>query len=137
MAYWLLKSEPSKYSWQQMVADRHTHWDGVRNAQATNNLRSMQKGDRAFFYHSNEGKEIIGIVEIIRPFYPDPENPGGKFGMVDVAVVEPVKRPVSLAEMKRVPELSGMALLRQSRLSVCPVKDTEWQIICEMAGIAD
>ena len=137
MTYWLLKSEPSKYSWQQMALDRHTHWDGVRNFQAANNLRAMKEGDRAFFYHSNEGKEIVGIVEIIRPFYPDPEDPGGKFGMVDVAALKPVKKPVSLAEIKRTPELSAMALLRQSRLSVCPVKDTEWRIICEMAGIAD
>ena len=88
MAYWLLKSEPSKYSWQQMVADRRTHWDGVRNFQAANNLRAMKQGDRAFFYHSNEGKEIVGVVEIVRPFYPDPADPGGKFGMVDVAAVD-------------------------------------------------
>ena len=75
MAYWLLKSEPSKYSWHQMVLDKHTHWDGIRNFQAANNLRSMKQGDRAFFYHSNEGKEIVGIVEIVRPFYPDPADP--------------------------------------------------------------
>jgi predicted RNA-binding protein with PUA-like domain len=97
----------------------------------------MKQGDRAFFYHSNEGKEIVGIVEIARPFYPDPADPGGKFGMVDVAATRPVKQPVSLAEIKRVPELAGMALLRQSRLSVCPVSETEWQVICQMAGLAD
>lgn len=136
MSYWLVKSEPSKYSWQQMVTDRRTHWDGVRNAQAANNLRAMKKGERAFFYHSNEGKEIVGVVEIVRGFYPDPGNPDGRFGMVDVAAAEPVKNPVSLAAMKRVPELAGMALLRQSRLSVCPVGDVEWRIICGMAGIA-
>jgi len=136
MAYWLVKSEPSKYSWQQMEADRRTHWDGVRNFQAANNLRAMKQGDRAFFYHSNEDKEIVGIVEIVRPFYPDPADPGGKFGMVDVAAVMPVKQPVSLAEMKQVPELAGMALLRQSRLSVCPVSDAEWRVFCQMAGIA-
>lgn len=135
MAYWLVKSEPSKYSWRQMVADHRTHWDGVRNAQAANNLRTMKEGERAFFYHSNEGKEIVGVVEIARAFYPDPGDPTGKFGMVDVTAVMPVKKPVSLADMKRVPELAGMALLRQSRLSVCPVSDTEWRIICEMAGI--
>ena len=88
MAYWLLKSEPSKYSWQQMEADCRTHWDGVRNFQAANNLRAMKQGDRAFFYHSNEGKEIVGVVEIVRPFYPDPADPGGKFGMVDVAAID-------------------------------------------------
>ena len=135
MAYWLLKSEPAKYSWEQMVKDGRTHWDGVRNFQAANNLRAMKKGDRAFFYHSNEGKDIVGIVEIARAFYPDPGDPSGKFGMVDVAPVMPVKTPVSLAEMKQVPELSGFSLLRQSRLSVCPVSDKEWGVICKMAGI--
>lgn len=136
MPYWLVKSEPSAYSWRQMVTDRRTHWNGVRNAQAANNLRAMKEGERAFFYHSNEGKEIVGTVEIVRGFYPDPGDPTGRFGMVDVAAVAPVKQPVSLAAMKRVPELAGMALLRQSRLSVCPVSDAEWRIICEMAGIA-
>jgi predicted RNA-binding protein with PUA-like domain len=136
MAYWLLKSEPTKYSWQQMVEDGRTHWDGVRNFQAANNLRAMLQGDRAFFYHSNEGKEIVGVVEIVRPFYPDPADPGGKFGMVDVAPVEPAKTAVGLAEMKTIPELAGMALLRQSRLSVCPVTPAEWRLICQKAGIA-
>jgi predicted RNA-binding protein with PUA-like domain len=136
MAHWLLKSEPMKYSWDQMVADGRTHWDGVRNFQAANNLRAMQEGDLAFFYHSNEGKEIVGIVKIVRPFYSDPGDASGKFGMVDVAPVMPVKQPVSLAEMKGVPELAGFSLLRQSRLSVCPVSDPEWSVICGMAGIA-
>lgn len=136
MAYWLLKSEPAKYSWDQMVKDGRTHWDGVRNFQAANNLKTMKVGDRAFFYHSNEGKEIVGIVEIVRPFYPDPADPGGKFGMVDVAPVMPVKAPVGLTQMKGVPGLAGMALLRQSRLSVCPVGEAEWRIICGLAGIA-
>src|SRR5579864_7306492 len=135
MAYWLLKSEPTKYSWDQMVKDGRTHWDGVRNFQAANNMRAMKAGDRAFFYHSNEGKEIVGVVEIVRPFYPDPADPGGKFGLVDVAPVMPVKKAVSLAEMKGVPDLAQMALLRQSRLSVCPVSDAEWKIVCGMAGI--
>jgi predicted RNA-binding protein with PUA-like domain len=135
MAYWLLKSEPTKYSWDRMVADGRTHWDGVRNAQATINLKAMQKGDRAFFYHSNEGKDIVGIVEIVRTFYPDPDDPSGKFGMVDVAPVMPVTRPVSLTEMKGVPELAGFSLIRQSRLSVCPVNDAEWSLICRMAGV--
>src|SRR3954462_2888528 len=136
MAYWLVKSEPSKYPWQQMEADRRTRWDGVRNFQASNNLRAMRQGDRACFYHWTEGKEIGGVIEIVRPFYPDPADPGGKFGMVDVAAIMPVKQPVSLPEMKRVPELTGMALLRQSRLSVCPVSDAEWRVICRLAGIA-
>ena len=135
MPYWLLKSEPAKYSWQQMVKDRRTHWDGVRNFQAAANMRAMKKGDRAFFYHSNEGKEIVGIVEIVKPFYPDPGDDSGKFGLVDVAPVAPAGRAVSLAEMKQVPELAGMALLRQSRLSVCPVSDREWQVICKIGEI--
>ena len=135
MAYWLLKSEPAKYSWEQMVKDKRTHWDGVRNFQAAANLRTMQNGDRAFFYHSNEGKEIVGIVEIVKPFYPDPKDETGKFGLVDVAPVAPAGRPVTLAEMKQIPELAGMALLRQSRLSVCPVTDKEWQVICRLGNI--
>src|SRR3954451_18895480 len=111
-----------------MVRDHRTHCDGVRNAQATKNLRAMKEGERAFFYHSNEGKEIVGVVEIVRGFYPDSGDPTGKFGMVDVAAAEPGTKPVSLAEMKQVPELAGMALLRQSRLSVCPVSNAEWRI---------
>ena len=136
MAYWLLKSEPASYSWDQLVADGRTHWNGVRNFQAANNLRAMKNGDHAFFYHSNEGKDIVGIVEIVRPFYPDPSDPSGKFGMVDVAPIRPVKRPVGLAEMKGVPELASMSLLRQSRLSVCPVSEAEWAVICRLAGVA-
>jgi predicted RNA-binding protein with PUA-like domain len=136
MAYWLLKSEPSAYSWDRFVADGRTNWDGVKNAQALNNLRAMQPGDRVFFYHSNEGKDIVGVAEIVRSFYPDPNDKSGKLGMVDIKPVEPVARPVTLAEMKARPELAGMALIRQSRLSVCPVSDREWAAICEMAGIA-
>ncbi len=135
MAYWLLKSEPAKYSWERMVEDGRTHWDGVRNFQASNNLRAMKEGDRAFFYHSNEGKEIVGIVEIVRPFYPDPGDPSGRFGVVDVAPVMPVKRAVGLAEMKAVSELAGFSLLRQSRLSVCPVSAAEWRVICGLAEV--
>ena len=137
MAYWLLKSEPAKYSWDKMVADGRTHWDGVRNFQAASNLRAMRQGDRAFFYHSSDGKEIVGVVEIVRPFYSDPSDPTGKFGMVDVAPLMPVKKPVRLSEMRQVPELASMALLRQSRLSVCPINESEWRIVCAMAGITD
>ena len=136
MAHWLVKSEPAKYSWDQMVADKRTHWDGVHNFQAANNMKAMKEGERAFFYHSNEGKEIVGVVEIVRTFYPNPnEPPSPHFGLVDVAPVMPVKTPVTLAEMKATPELAGMALIRQSRLSVCPVTDAEWAVICKMAGI--
>src|SRR5271165_2407516 len=118
MAHWLLKSEPSAYSWDRLVADGRTNWDGVRNAQALNNMRAMKAGERAFFYHSNEGKDIVGIAEIVAGFYPDPNDKSGKLGMVDVKALMPVTKPVSLAEMKAKPELVGMALLRQSRLSV-------------------
>ena len=136
MAHWLLKSEPSSYSWEQFNADRRTHWDGVRNAQALNNLRAMQLGDRAFFYHSNEGRDIVGVAEVVKTFYPDPNDKTGKLGMVDIAPVLPVATPVTLAAMKAVPELAQMALIRQSRLSVCPVADHEWAVICRMAGIS-
>lgn len=129
MARWLLKSEPSAYSWDQMVKDKKTAWSGVRNYQAANNMKMMKKGDQAFFYHSNEGKEIVGIVEIVREFYPDPEDKTGKFGLLDVKAVKPLKKPVTLAKMKTEKALSGMALLRQSRLSVCPVTNAEWAAI--------
>ena len=135
MAHWLLKSEPSAYSWDRLVADGRTNWDGVRNAQALNNLRAMQPGERAFFYHSNEGKDIVGVAEVVRGFYPDPKDASGKLGMVDVKPVMAVAKNVSLAEMKANPALAGMALLRQSRLSVCPVSDDEWAVVCKMAGI--
>ena len=134
MAYWLLKSEPSSYSWDQLVADGRTHWDGVRNAQALNNLRAMKAGDRAFFYHSNEGKEIVGIVEVVKTFHPDPADKSGKLGMVDIKPVVPVAKPVGLAAMRANPELSGLSLLKQSRLSVCPVTESEWSALFRMAG---
>lgn len=135
MAYWLVKSEPFKYSWDQMVKDGRTHWDGVRNHQAAANLKAMQVGDKAFFYHSNEGKEIVGVVEIVRTAYPDPGDPAGKFVMVDVAPLGPVKTPVTLAEMKADPRLADLALIRQSRLSVVPVSDAHWAIISDKAGV--
>ena len=136
MAYWLLKSEPSSYSWDRLVADGRTHWDGVRNAQALNNLRAMKAGDRAFFYHSNEGKEIVGIAEVVRTFYPDPADKSGKLGMIDIKPVAAVKTPVGLPAMRANPALSSLSLLKQSRLSVCPVTDSEWLTLCEMAGVA-
>jgi predicted RNA-binding protein with PUA-like domain len=135
MSYWLLKSEPSSYSWDRLIADGGTHWDGVRNAQALNNLRAMQVGDRAFFYHSNEGKEIVGVVEVVKPFYPDPADNNGKLGMVDIKPLMPVAKTVTLTAMKANPELSGVSLLRQSRLSVCPVSTSEWTVLCRMADI--
>ncbi len=135
MAYWLVKSEPFKYSWDQFVKDGRTHWDGVRNHQASNNLKAMRVGDRAFFYHSNEGLAIVGVAEIVKEYYPDPSDESGRFGMVDVKPVTPVKTPVTLAQMKADPMLSEMQLIRQSRLSVCPVSPEQWARACDLAGI--
>jgi predicted RNA-binding protein with PUA-like domain len=135
MSYWLIKSEPSSYSWDRLVVDGGTRWDGVRNAQALNNLRAMKPGDRAFFYHSNEGKEIVGVVEVVRGFYPDPADASGKLGMVDVKPLMPTAVKVGLPAMRAKPELAELSLLRQSRLSVCPVKPREWDVLCSMAGI--
>ena len=135
MAYWLLKSEPAKYSWDQMVKDGRTHWDGVRNFQAANNMKAMQQGDRAFFYHSNEGKEIVGIVEIVREHYPDPTDKTGKFVCVDIKADKPLKKPVTLVAVKAEKALADMDLLKQSRLSVGSVTPDEWKLICRMGGI--
>lgn len=135
MNHWLLKSEPSVYAWAQLLKDKRTHWNGVRNHQAAANLKAMKKGDQAFFYHSNEGKEIVGIVEIIKTAYVDDSDETGKFVMVDVAPVKPLKRPVTLAEMKAHKMLAGMALIKQSRLSVCPVTKTEWDVVCKLGGV--
>lgn len=136
MNYWLLKSEPSSYSWEQLVKDGRTHWNGVRNFQAAANLKAMKKGDQAFFYHSNEGKEIVGIVEITREAYPDPGDAEGRFVMVDVKPLKPVKAPVSLAAIKAEPKLADFKLVRQGRLSVVPVTTEEWRLICKMGQTA-
>jgi predicted RNA-binding protein with PUA-like domain len=136
MAHWLLKSEPFKYSWEMMVRDGRTHWDGVRNHQAALNLKAMRVGDQAFFYHSNEGKEIVGIVEIVREAYPDPSDAAARFVMVDVAPIRVVKHFVTLAAMKAEPELSELALIRQSRLSVVPVSELHWKKILQMSEMA-
>lgn len=133
MAYWLVKSEPGTWSWDDQVKKGVEHWDGVRNYQASNNMKAMKIGDLAFFYHSVNEKQIVGIVEIVREYYPDHTDASGRFGMVDVKALKPVKRPVTLAEIKATPELSGLALVRQSRLSVVPVAEEEWHLICAMA----
>jgi predicted RNA-binding protein with PUA-like domain len=135
MAYWLLKSEPSAYSWDQLVKDKRTNWSGVRNFQAAANLKAMKKGDRAFFYHSGEGKEIVGVAEIVKEAYPDTTDKSGRFVMVDVIPVEPVKTPVSLAAIKATPALKTMPLVRLSRLSVSAVSAEEWRTIAKMAGL--
>ncbi len=131
--YWLVKSEPFKWSWDMHVKKGVQGWDGVRNHQASNNMKAMKKGDLAFFYHSNEGKEIVGIVEVVKEYYPDPTDESGKFGMVDFKAKIPVKKPVTLAQIKTAPALKDMALLRQSRLSVSPVSPAEWKSILTMA----
>jgi predicted RNA-binding protein with PUA-like domain len=137
MAYWLIKSEPASWSWADQVkaGEKGTNWNGVRNHQAKQNLMAMQIGDKAFFYHSNEGKAIIGIVEIIKPFYPDPTDPTGKFGMVDVRAVKPFKNPVTLEAIKADPRLKDMVLVNNSRLSVQPVAAQEWKIISAEGGV--
>ncbi|MGE0152616.1 MAG: EVE domain-containing protein [Reyranellaceae bacterium] len=136
MAYWMLKSEPSAYSWQQLLQDKRTSWSGVRNFQARNNLQAMKKGDRAFFYHSNEGKEIVGIVEVVKEAYPDPGDKSGKFVMVDVKPLKPLKTPVSLLALKADKRFADLALVRASRLSVGPVSEAHWQEICRLGGVA-
>ena len=137
MRYWLLKSEPSVWSWDDQVKAgvKGTHWSGVRNHVAKQNLQAMKKGDRAFFYHSNEGKEILGIVEVIREAYPDDSDSTGKFCMVDVKAVAPLKKPVTLAQIKTTKALAQMSLVTSARLSVQPVIAGEWKLICEMGEV--
>lgn len=135
MAYWLFKSEPFKYPWEQLVKDGSTHWDGVRNYEARNNMKAMKKGDQGFFYHSNEGLEIVGIVEVVKEFYPDHTDETGKFGMVDVKPLKPFPEFVKRDAIKEIPALENMALLKRSRLSVTPVTAAEWKIICILGGL--
>jgi len=132
MAHWLIKSEPSAYSWDQFVKDKKTSWTGVRNAQAAANLKAMKVGDLCFFYHSNEGKEIVGIAKVLKTAYPDPTDKDGKAVTVDVAAIEPVKHTVTLAAIKAEPRLKDFGLVRQSRLSVVPVNDEQWTLISKM-----
>ena len=137
MAHWLVKSEPSVWSWDQQVAAgaKGTHWNGVRNHLAKQHMMAMKLGEQAFFYHSNEGKEIVGIVEVIKLFYPDPSDESGKFGMVDFKAVKPLKKPVTLAQVKATPSLKNMSLVTSMRLSVQPVTAEEWKIICKIGGV--
>lgn len=135
MAYWLMKSEPGEWSWDDQVQKRTTGWTGVRNYQASNNMKAMKRGDRAFFYHSVDEKSIVGVVEVTKTYHPDPTDDTGRWGMVEVKAVKPVKRPVTLATIRAHPRLQQLALVRQSRLSVMPIGETEWGILCAMAGI--
>ena len=137
MNYWLVKSEPSTWSWDQQVAkgNKGEAWTGVRNHSAKLNMMKMKKGDLAFFYHSNEGKEIVGIVEIVREHYPDPTDASGKFVCVDIAARKPLKTPVTLVAVKAEAKLADMELLRLSRLSVQAVTPHQWAIVCKMGGV--
>ena len=135
MQYWLFKSEPGAWSWDDQWKKGVEHWDGVRNHQANNNMKAMKKGDKGFFYHSVNEKKIVGIVEVVKEHYPDHTDVSGRFGMVDVKAIEPVKTPVTLADIKSEPKLADFALVKQSRLSVVPVGKAEWRLICKMCGV--
>lgn len=137
MAKWLFKSEPNKWSWDQQVArgEIGEQWDGVRNYLARNNMRAMKLGDQGFFYHSNIGKEIVGIVEVCAESHPDSTSDDPRWDCVDIRAVRPLKRAVTLAEVKADPRLQDMALVTSMRLSVQPVTDDEWRIICDLGGI--
>ena len=134
MNYWLMKSEPSTWSWDDQIAKGETGegWDGVRNHQASNNMKAMEIGDLAFFYHSVNEKQIVGIVEVIELYHPDPTDASGRFGMVTVKAVKPMTKPVTLADIKADQRLAEMALVRQSRLSVTPVSADQWAILMDM-----
>ncbi len=132
MNYWLIKSEPFKYSWEQFEKDKETFWDGVRNYQARNNLKAMQKGDLAFWYHSNEGMEIVGIAKVSKTFYQDPTTEDPAWVVVNFKPVKKMKKPVTLAMVKNDPRLTQMALVRLGRLSVQPVTALEWDIVMNL-----
>lgn len=132
-SYWLVKSEPFKYSWDDLVKDGSTYWDGVRNYQARNNLKEMKKGDRALYYHSNEGKEVVGVAEITKEFYQDPTTDDERWVVVDLKPVKKLKKPVTLAQVKEDATLAEMKLVTQSRLSVMPVTEDEFQRVLDLS----
>ena len=136
MNYWLFKSEPGAWSWQDQLDAGTAEWDGVRNYQAANNMKAMKVGDRGFFYHSVGERAIVGTVEVVKEYYPDPTDASGRFGMVDVRAVESAARPVTLAEIKADPDFAELPLVRQSRLSVSPVSAPLWAKLCAMAGVS-
>lgn len=129
MTYWLIKTEPHVWSWNDQVKNKVTFWDGVRNYQASNNLKAMKVGDLALFYHTGDERQIMGIVEIVKPYYPDPSDPMSRFGMVDVKAVEPFSSPITLKEIKEDPRFHHLALVRQSSLSVMPIDEASWKIL--------
>lgn len=134
MAYWLVKSEPDVFGWNQQVENGVEPWTGVRNAMASNNLKAMKKGDLSFFYHSNIGKEIVGVVKVVREAYPDPTDETGRWVCVDVQAVKPLKRPVTLAEIKADPQFADLALVRMSRLSVMAVSEAHWKALTRLGN---
>ena len=136
MAYWLMKSEPDAWSWDQQVksGSKGAEWTGVRNHSAKLNLMKMKKSDRGFFYHSNEGKAVVGVAEVVREHYPDPATPGEPWVLVDFKAVRPFPKPVTLADIKGEPKLAEMALVKLSRLSVQPVTEAEWKLVSGMGG---
>ena len=131
-SYWLVKQEPESYSWDDFVKEGETYWDGVRNYQARNNLRAMKKGDLVFFYHSVSDKEIVGVAKVTREHYPDPTAKEGDWSVVDLAAVKPMKKPVTLAQIKAEKSLENIALIKQSRLSVMPITEPEFRRILEL-----
>jgi len=137
MAHWLFKSEPSAWSFEKLAAlgPEGTDWSGVRNHTAKQNMQAMKVGEHGFFYHSGEGKEIVGVVEVCKAYRPDPTDPTGKFGMVDIRAIRPLSRPVTLEAVKAEKRLADMALVTNSRLSVQPVTDREWALISAMGGL--
>jgi predicted RNA-binding protein with PUA-like domain len=135
--YWLFKSEPGAWSWDDQVKKgrQGEGWNGVRNHQAANNMKAMRKGDLGFFYHSVNEKQVVGIVEVIEEYHPDPTDASGRFGMVTVQAVKPLAKPVTLARIKAEPKLSELALIKQSRLSVLPIPAPAWRLICKLGGV--
>ncbi|MFN6135977.1 MAG: EVE domain-containing protein [Bacteroidota bacterium] len=129
MQYWLVKSEPEVYSWEQFVKDKRTFWDGVRNYQARNNMQAMEKGDQVIFYHSSDVKAAVGIAEVVKTAYPDPTTDEPAWVVVDLKPVRPLKKPVTLAEIKAMPDMNNVALVRQARLSVLPLTQQEYEMI--------
>ena len=133
--HWLVKSEPSKYGWDKFVEDKRTYWDGVRNYTARNNLKAMKKGDEVFFYHSQEGLEIVGIANVAKEAYQDPTTDDTNWVVVDLNPVKKMKKPVTLATIKADKRLEGISLVKQGRLSVCPITDEEWDVILELGDM--
>ncbi len=135
MKYWLLKTEPQSYSWERLVKDKVTNWSGVRSPAGRANLMKMKKGDRAFFYHTGDERQVVGICEVVKESYPDPSDDTGKFVQVDVRAIAAVPQAVTLAAIKAEPKLAAMRLVREGRLSVSPVTPEEWQLVSKMAGL--